>query len=125
MWRLREGRSTGPLITTPRGKLLSTQNLAKAMEALREGRFKEPVTAHDLRRTAATLMGRLDIDQMTIGRVLNHASTVKATVTGSVYDRHSYLPQKRRALEALDEEVARILTRMDPPTDVTSLGTGR
>jgi hypothetical protein len=54
-------------------------------------------------------MGRLDIDQMTIARVLNHASTTKATVTGSTYDRHTYEPQMRRALEALDTEVRRIL----------------
>lgn len=99
--RLADGKEAGPLIVTPRGKELTSQNLAKAMEALRKGLFVETATPHDLRRTAATLLGRLDIDQMTIGRVLNHASTTKATVTGSVYDRHHYLPQKRRALEAL------------------------
>ena len=86
------------------------------MEALRNGLFVEPVTAHDLRRTAATLLGRLDIDQMTIGRVLNHASTTKATVTGSVYDRHHYLPQKKRALEALDVEIRRVRTGTSLPT---------
>jgi integrase len=107
--RLAETRKTGRLIVTPRGKELTSQNLAKAMEALREGLFADAVTSHDLRRTAATLMGRLEIDQMTIGRVLNHASTTKATVTGSVYDRHSYIPQKRRALEALDTELHQIL----------------
>ncbi|WP_404292110.1 tyrosine-type recombinase/integrase [Microvirga sp. RSM25] len=107
--RLSNARSSGPLIVTPRGRELTSQNLAKAMEGLREGLFTEAVTPHDLRRTAATLMGRLEIDQMTIGRVLNHASTTKATVTGSVYDRHSYIPQKRRALEALDSEVAQAI----------------
>jgi integrase len=116
--RLAHGKRTGPLIVTPRGKELTSQNLAKAMEALREGRFTETVTPHDLRRTAATLMGRLEIDQMTIGRVLNHASTTKATVTGSVYDRHSYVPQKRRALEALEHEITRILTGAESPENV-------
>jgi integrase len=109
------------LIVTPHGKELTSQNLAKAMEALRDGVFAETVTPHDLRRTAATLLGRLDIDQMTIGRVLNHASTTKATVTGSVYDRHSYIPQKKRALEALDQEVQRILTGAVGPLNVVSL----
>jgi integrase len=120
-----EGRGEGPLILTPRSKELTSQNLAKAMEALRDGLFAEPATAHDLRRTAATLMGRLDIDQMTIGRVLNHASTTRATVTGSVYDRHSYLPQKRRALEALDAELRCILSGESIPGNVTQLVRGR
>jgi integrase len=119
--RLAEGKESGALIVTPRGKELTSQNLAKAMEALRDGVFAETVTPHDLRRTAATLLGRLDIDQMTIGRVLNHASTTKATVTGSVYDRHSYIPQKKRALEALDQEVQRILTGAVGPLNVVSL----
>jgi integrase len=113
---------TGPLIVTPRGKELTSQNLAKAMQALREGRFTATVTPHDLRRTAATLMGRLDIDQMTIARVLNHASTTKATVTGSVYDRHSYLPQKQRALEALGAELDRVLADLAITPNVVSLG---
>jgi integrase len=91
------------------------------MEALREDHFEEKVTAHDLRRTAATLLGRLDIDQMLIGRVLNHASTTKAIVTGSVYDRHSYLPQKRRALEALNSELVRIITGSQAMPNVIQL----
>jgi integrase len=123
--RLAEGKRAGSLIVTPRGKELTSQNLAKAMEALREGVFAETVTPHDLRRTAATILGRLDIDQMLIGRVLNHASTTKATVTGSVYDRHSYIPQKRRALEALDAEIARIAYHHEKLGNVVSMAGAR
>jgi integrase len=119
--RLAHARPTGPLILTPRGKELTSQNLAKAMEGLRKGLFAETVTPHDLRRSAATLMGRLEIDQMTIGRVLNHASTTKATVTGAVYDRYSYTPQKRRALEALAGEIARVVTGLAGQPNVVAL----
>jgi hypothetical protein len=66
-------------------------------------------------------MGRLEIDQMTIARVLNHASTTKATVTGSTYDRHTYEPQMRRALEALDSEVRHILSGIPFPSNVLPL----
>lgn len=99
----------GPLILSPRGRALSPQNMAKAFERLREGIFQAGATPHDLRRTAATLLGRSEIDQMTIAHVLNHASTTKATVTGSTYDRHDYLPQKKRALEALDANLKAII----------------
>ena len=55
-----------------------------------------PWTLHDLRRTAATEMGRLGVSRLVIGKVLNHADR---SVT-SIYDRHSYLAEKRHALEA-------------------------
>ena len=110
--QLVEWQQSGPLIRTPRGYEATNVSLAKAFSGLRaHGLFPgAKATPHDLRRTAATLMGRLDIDQMTIARVLNHASTTKATVTGSIYDRHTYEPQMRRALQALDAEVRHILT---------------
>jgi integrase len=111
--RLVELSPKGLLIRTPRrGGALTSQDIAKAFERLRDSGIFEGghVTAHDLRRTAATILGRLEIDRMTIAHVLNHASTTKATVTGSVYDRHDYVPQKRRALEALDTELRRVLT---------------
>lgn len=104
------GAAAGPLIVTPRGKELTPQNLAKAFERLRDdAKFDAPVTPHDLRRTAATLMARLEFDRMSIASVLNHATVTKAGVTGSVYDRHDYLPQKKRALEALDAAIIRIV----------------
>ena len=62
---------------------------------------------------------------MTIARVLNHASTTKATVTGSTYDRHTYEPQMRRALEALAAEAARIVSGVAMPENVVAIGRGR
>ena len=63
-----EGR--GPLLITPRGHVPNTQDVATAFKRLRAGLFETPVTPHDLRRTAATLMGRLEVDRMTIAHVL-------------------------------------------------------
>jgi integrase len=62
----------------------------------REGIALAPWTIHDLRRTAATEMGRLGVSRFIIGKVLNHADR---SVTG-IYDRHAYLQEKRKALEA-------------------------
>lgn len=106
--RLCEGKRAGNLFSTTKGKAPTSQDLAKAFERTRTV-LKTPATPHDLRRTAATIMSRLEIDRLTIAYVLNHQSTVKATVTGSTYDRHDFLPQKRRALEALDAQIAAIL----------------
>jgi integrase len=54
-----------------------------------------PWHLHDLRRSAATYMGKLAVSRVTIAKVLNH------TIPGvtSVYDRHEYEPEKRTALD--------------------------
>jgi integrase len=61
---------------------------------------------HDLRRTGATLMGELGIDQFVIARVLNH---VDQTVTGRVYNRYPYMKEKRAALETWAKQVMSVV----------------
>jgi integrase len=62
-------------------------------------------TFHDFRRTASTGMAALHVPQDTIDRVLNHA---KGALAGT-YNRHQYLDEKRRALEAWAERVTVIV----------------
>jgi integrase len=54
---------------------------------------------HDLRRTAATGMARLNIAPHVVDRVLNHSS---GTIRGvaAVYNRFEHLNERRAALEA-------------------------
>jgi integrase len=122
---LMHGKRSGALIISPRGKAMTGSNLGNAMDTIRSKVFSTPATPHDLRRTAATLMGRLDVDQMTIARVLNHASTTRATVTGSTYDQHDYVPQKRRALEAINSELQRIIAAEEKHNNVISIAPKR
>lgn len=63
-------------------------------------------TAHDLRRTARTIMSRLKIDQHIRERVLNHS---QGGIVG-VYDQYDYLDEKKSALQKLDREVSVILS---------------
>ena len=51
--------------------------------------------AHDLRRTAASLMTGMGISRLTVGKILNHA---EPGVT-AVYDRYSYDAEKKDALD--------------------------
>ncbi len=69
--------------------------LDAAIKKSRDGVALSPRTIHDLRRTAATEMGRLGASRFIIGKVLNHADR---SVTG-IYDRHAYLAEKRQALD--------------------------
>jgi integrase len=65
----------------------------------------ENLTPHDLRRTAASLMGRLKVSRFIISRCLNH---VDRTVTGR-YDVHEYQPEKKDALDRLGTHLESLL----------------
>jgi len=72
-------------------------------------------TVHDLRRTAASGMAELGVDRIVIGKVLNHVSVDKDTVTG-VYDRYAYAAEKRGALENWAAKLDKILAAMPAPS---------
>jgi len=58
-------------------------------------------TLHDLRRTAATCLAKLETPPHVIERILNHISGTFAGVAG-IYNRHSYLVEMRAALDKWD-----------------------
>jgi integrase len=76
----------------------------------------DDATPHDLRRTAASHMTGMGISRIVVGKILNHA---ESGVT-AVYDRHSYDPEKR---DALDLWGARLKSIIDgtAPTNVVRL----
>lgn len=98
------------LFGTTTGKPMSATNIGTSLLRVRSDLLDEPFTAHDLRRTVATHLARLGIDRLTIGAILNHITTTKAGITGSVYDRHERIEEKRRALQAWDAELTRIVS---------------
>jgi integrase len=70
-------------------------DLTKTTERIRKRTGIKDLTAHDLRRTAASRMTGMGIPRLTVSKILNH---VEPGVT-AVYDRHSYDREKREALE--------------------------
>jgi hypothetical protein len=63
---------------------------------------------HDLRRTATTIMARLNVPPHVADRVLNHSS---GTIRGvaATYNRFTYLDERKAALEALGRFVAALV----------------
>jgi integrase len=96
-------RRGAPVFTTDGTKPYAGQKRLKAILDRQSGVTRW--TFHDFRRTASTGMAALHIPQDTIDRVLNHA---KGTLAGT-YNRHDYLDQKRKALEAWAERIAFIV----------------
>lgn len=64
-----------------------------------------PFTPHDLRRTVSTHLSRLGFSDEVSDAVLNHA---KRGVVRT-YNRHSYDPEKKQAMEAWEAELLRIV----------------
>jgi integrase len=86
-----------------------TRGMARLVDKL--GTNEAPFASaspHDLRRTARTLLSRerLGVSYDDAERLLSHAT---GSSLSRVYDRHDYLPQKRRALLALEGEIDRII----------------
>jgi integrase len=77
---------------------------------------------HDLRRTAATGMARLNIAPHVVDKILNHVS---GTIRGvaAVYNRHAYLDERRAALEAWSRHVESLVR--PSPSNVVELAAAR
>jgi integrase len=80
-------------------KVVATTRKEEGLDAL------DAWTIHDLRRTVGTGLGKLGVSRFIIARILNHADR---TVTG-IYDRHEYMEEKRRALEAWGTYLANLI----------------
>lgn len=100
--------SRGDTQTGPSGFSKAMARLRRAME-IHMGREVLHWTLHDLRRTVATGLQRLGVRLEVTEAVLNHISGSRAGIVG-VYQRHNYFEEKRVALEAWSEEVAKLGT---------------
>ncbi len=81
----------------------------KAVERIRDRAKCKDFTAHDLRRTAASMMTGMGIPRLTVSKILNH---VEPGVT-AVYDRHSYDREKREAIEAWSKRLTIIVSETE------------
>jgi integrase len=91
------------------------ENPQKAAERLRARSNVPDLRLHDFRRTAASLMTGMGISRLTVKKILNHA---ERDVT-AIYDRHSYDPEKRSALEAWGRRLEAIISGATGERNVT------
>jgi integrase len=88
------------------------KEVQKAVQRLRK-RCGFKFIAHDLRRTAATLMADAGVAENIISKVLNH---VEPGVTRRHYNLHAYRSEKRAALETWARYLEAILANKQPTT---------
>ena len=65
---------------------------------------------HDLRRTAATYMAKLNTDRTVLGKILNHKGLSGDGQVTAIYDRHSYMKEKRQALQRWANHLKQIVS---------------
>lgn len=90
---------------SPKKEDASIAHAQKAIERLVEGSGVD-FRGHDLRRTAASLMVGAGVPRLVVSKILNHVET---GVT-AVYDRHSYDPEKRAAVDFWGKRLEQIVT---------------
>jgi integrase len=92
-----------------RARSITARAPARAVQrAAKSGLVPAGFTPHDLRRTCRTYLARLGIDETVAKKILGHAAP-RSDVTAHVYDRHTYLPEMRRALEAWERHLLAIV----------------
>jgi integrase len=84
------------------GQPLARNFIEKRIRKIRAKSKIDDITPHDLRRTATTYFGKLNVPQLIKKKILNHAKRRKSDVT-EIYDRYEYLDQKRDALTRWEE----------------------
>jgi integrase len=65
---------------------------------------------HDLRRTVATYMAKLSVDRTVLGKILNHKGLATGSQVTAIYDRHSYMKEKRQAMNRWSNHLQKILS---------------
>ena len=115
-------RTTPYLFPSPHGaKPITARVTSHALCINRDRIGVENVTPHDLRRTAATRMASLGVDRTVLAKILNH---VDRSVTGR-YDTHTYVPEKRAALERWGRKLEEIISGKDTDKKVVELAEHR
>lgn len=64
---------------------------------------------HDLRRTMATYMAKIGVSRVILGKLLNHKGLSGDDHVTAIYDRHSYMREKRQAMGTWSEKLLSIL----------------
>ena len=75
-----------------------------------------PWRFHDLRRTCATALARLQVPPHVIERVLNHSTGETTSGVAGIYNRYGYLNEKRQALEAWANQIDAIVSNRNVVT---------
>ena len=79
-----------------------------------------PWVIHDLRRSAASGMARLNVPPHILSRVLNHAAGAAEGIT-AIYNRHAYAEEQREALDTWGRHIEGVVSGKPSVANVVRL----
>lgn len=96
---------------SPKKENVPINSLSRVRQAIQNDKdVKVPdFTPHDLRRTFATYCAKLGVDRTVLGKILNHKGLSGDSQVTAIYDRHSYLDEKREALNKWSHKLQQII----------------
>ncbi len=100
------------------GQPLNLSSIGQSLYRNREALGLTDLRPHDLRRSFATQLGDLGVDQIVIGKILNHA---EQGVTATTYALSSYADRKAIAMEAWSNKLHEIVSGKASPSNVTAI----
>jgi len=86
------------------------KSVAKVREFTEDDFSVSDFRLHDLRRTAATHMAKLKVNRTVLGKILNHKRLAGDGQVTAIYDRHTYMDEKRQALQDWATHLNKIIT---------------
>src|SRR5262249_49324831 len=96
------------LLFPARGKSSPFNGWSKASTALWKASGVSGATLHDIRRTYRTVHARIGTPPHVAERLVNHVSS--RTAVEVIYDRHTYLPEMRKAVDSYEKFLQTILS---------------
>jgi integrase len=115
-----------PFVCPGPSRAAAMWNPQKAAGRVRE-RSRVQFRIHDIRRTVATGLAELGVEEGIISRVLNHSISAGggARITAQVYNQYAYLPPMRGALQAWGDRLDDIVRAEIKDRLISMPATGR
>lgn len=85
------------------------ETIKRAKETIQKHSNIPDFRPHDLRRTFATNLAKLKVDRTVLGKILNHKGLSGDSQVTAIYDRHSYIEEKREAMNKWAHRLKEIL----------------
>lgn len=83
---------------------------SKASQRIRERSGVDDFNPHSLRTTFITRQAMLGTPKHITSKLVNHGKDIEGSAVTEAYDKHNYIPAKRKALDRWNNELHRILT---------------
>jgi integrase len=124
--RLHEMHDEAETLFAPDGKPLDLWKISStvtqiAVEMKKAKEIKQPFTLRDIRRTCETLLSAMGVTSDVRAQLLSHGL---GGVQNRHYDKHEYMDEKRRALEALEQRLDEIRASADTKGKVVTAAFG-